>query len=152
MVQAISKRQFCSLLSFNQLWNAQSPFLVAHPYLFSFWADRLPQDEQIVLMQSVLSGLVAISVKDEIEISEEVFRQLVVFYKLMLHVPPKMMVDAKPLKRLLLKTIRSERTVHRMVGYHIIKFMTTLLNEKRVEDYLSPLSIQERLILSRVHL
>lgn len=28
MVQAISKRQFCSLLSFNQLWNAQSPFLV----------------------------------------------------------------------------------------------------------------------------
>ena len=73
-----------------------------------------------MLMQSVLSGLVAISVKDEIEISEEVFRQLVVFYKLMLHVPPKMMVDAKPLKRLLLKTIRSERTVHRMVGYHII--------------------------------
>ena len=28
MVQAISRRQFCSLLSFNQLWNAQSPFLV----------------------------------------------------------------------------------------------------------------------------
>ena len=28
MVQAISKRQFCSLLSFNQLWNAPSPFLV----------------------------------------------------------------------------------------------------------------------------
>lgn len=30
--------------------------------------------------------------------------------------------------------------------------MTTLLNEKRVEDYLSPLSVQERLILTRVHL
>ena len=47
-------------------------------------------------MQSILSGLVAISVKDAIEISEEVFRLLVVFHKLMLHVPPKMMVDANP--------------------------------------------------------
>ena len=85
-------------------------------------------------MQSILSGLVAISVKDAIEISEEVFRLLVVFHKLMLHVPPKIMVDAKPLKRLLLKTIRSERTAHRMVGYHIIVLLLLLFSQ-RVEIY-----------------
>lgn len=88
--------------------------------MFPFWALKLSQDEQISLMQTILSELVAISMKDDAKISEEVFRQLIVFHKLMVHVPPKMMVEAKPLKHLLLKTIRSERTVLRMVGYQII--------------------------------
>lgn len=86
-------------------------------------------------MQSILSGLVAVSVKDEIEVSEEVFRQLLVFYKLMKHVPPKMMVDAKPLKRLLLKTIRSERTVHRMVGYNIIVRSSFVSDVLEIHDH-----------------
>ena len=71
-------------------------------------------------MQFIIAELVVLSKKDCADIVDEAFRYLLVFCKIMMCVPPKIMVNAKPLKHLLLATIRSEKMSNRMVGYRII--------------------------------
>lgn len=71
-------------------------------------------------MQSIIADLVVLSKKDSANIADEAFRYLLVFCKIMMCVPPKIMVNAKPLKQLLLATIRSEQLSNRMIGYRII--------------------------------